>query len=42
MGCAPSKPPDPEGQVEEVILRADVEYLLGQLYLRYAIMPVRE
>jgi hypothetical protein len=37
-----SKPPDPEGQVEEVILRADIEYLLGQLYLRYAIMPVRE
>ena len=37
-----SKPPDPEGQVEEVILRADIEYLLGQLYMRYAIMPVRE
>jgi len=36
-----SKPPDPEGQVEEVILRVDIEYLLWQLYLR-AIMPVRE
>jgi hypothetical protein len=36
-----SKPPDPEGQVEEVILRADIEDLLRQ-HLRYAIMPVRE
>src|SRR5215470_6610427 len=36
------KPPDPEGHVEEVILRAAIEYLLGQPYLRYAIMPVRE
>jgi hypothetical protein len=37
-----SKPPDPEGKVEEEILRGDIEYLLGQLYLRYAIMPLRE
>lgn len=38
-----SKPPDPEGHpIEDVVLRADIEYLLGQLYLRYAIMPVRE
>ncbi len=24
------------------MLRADIEYLLGELYLRYAIMPIRE
>lgn len=37
-----SKPPDPAGQVEEKALRADIEYLLGEIYLRYAITPVNQ
>ena len=37
-----SKPPDPAGQVEEKALRADIEYLLGEIYLRYAITPINQ
>lgn len=37
-----SKPPDPAGQVEENALRADIEYLLGEIYLRYAITPINQ
>lgn len=37
-----SKPPDLDGQVEEVDLRADIEYLLREIYLRYAITPFNE
>jgi len=37
-----SKPPDPAGQVEEKALRADIEFLLGEIYLRYAIAPVNQ
>lgn len=37
-----SKPPDPEGQVEEKALRADIEYLMGEIYLRYAITPMNQ
>jgi hypothetical protein len=37
-----SKPPDLGGQVEEKDLRADIEYLLGQIYLRYAITPINQ
>lgn len=37
-----SKPPDLEGQVEEKDLRADIEYLLREIYLRYAINPFNE
>jgi hypothetical protein len=37
-----SKPPDLAGQVEEKDLRADIEYLLGQIYLRYAITPINQ
>lgn len=35
-----SRPPDPEGQVEEKALRADIQFLLGEIYLRYAITPL--
>ena len=37
-----SKPPDPTGLVEEKALRADIEYLLSEIYLRYAITPVNQ
>ncbi len=37
-----SKPPDPAGQVEEKALRADIEFLLGEIYLRYAITPINQ
>jgi hypothetical protein len=37
-----SKPPDLAGQVEEKDLRADIEYLLSQIYLRYAITPINQ
>jgi len=37
-----SKPPDPAGQVEEKALRADIEYLTGEIYLRYAITPINQ
>jgi hypothetical protein len=37
-----SKPPDLAGQVEEKVLRADIDYLLGEIYLRYAITPVNQ
>lgn len=37
-----SKPPDPAGQVEEKALRADIEYLMGEIYLRYAITPINQ
>jgi hypothetical protein len=37
-----SKPPDLGGQVEEKDLRADIEYLLSQVYLRYAITPINQ
>lgn len=37
-----SKPPDLGGQVEEKDLRADIEYLLSQIYLRYAITPINQ
>jgi hypothetical protein len=37
-----SKPPDLAGKAEELDLRADIEYLLGELHLRYAITPFRE
>lgn len=37
-----SKPPDPTGQVEEKALRADIEYLLSEIYLRYALAPVSQ
>src|SRR5438067_1777745 len=37
-----SKPPDLAGKAEELYLRADIEYLLGELHLRYAIRPFRE
>lgn len=37
-----SKPPDLEGQVEETDLRADIGYLLREIYLRYAINPYNE
>lgn len=37
-----SKPPDLAGQVEEQDLRADIEYLLSQIYLRYAITPMNQ
>lgn len=37
-----SRPPDPEGQVEEKALRADIQFLLGEIYLRYAISPVNQ
>lgn len=42
-----SKPPDlaaagQEEATKEKALRADIEYLLSELYLRYAIMPIRE
>lgn len=37
-----SKPPDPAGQVEEKALRADIEYLTGEIYLRYAMTPVNQ
>lgn len=37
-----SKPPDLAGQVEEKDLRADTEYLLGQIYLRYAMAPINQ
>src|SRR5215217_3772530 len=41
-----SKPPDwaqPGGLNEkEAELRADIQYLLGEIYLRYAITPIRE
>jgi hypothetical protein len=41
-----SKPPDwaqaAATKENELELRADVEYLLGEIYLRYAITPVRE
>ena len=37
-----SKPPDLAGRAEELDLRADIEYLLRELHLRYAIRPFRE
>jgi len=37
-----SKPPDPAGQVAEKDLRADIEYLLDEIYLRYAITPINQ
>jgi len=37
-----SKPPDLAATTKEEELRADIEFLLGELYLRYAIMPIRE
>jgi hypothetical protein len=37
-----SKPPDLAGKVEENDLRADIDYLLGQIYLRYAITPINQ
>jgi hypothetical protein len=37
-----SKPPDLASQTEEKALRSDIEYLLGEIYLRYAITPVNE
>jgi hypothetical protein len=37
-----SKPPDLADITKEQILRADIEYLLGELYLRYTIGPVGE
>jgi len=37
-----SRPPDLAGQVEEKELRADIEYLLSQIYLRYAITPMNQ
>ena len=39
-----SKPPDwaQAGPTEEANLRADIEYLLGELYLRYAVIPIRD
>ena len=37
-----SRPPDLAGQVEEKDLRADIEYLLSQIYLRYAITPINQ
>jgi len=37
-----SKPPDPTGQVEEKALRADIEFLTGEIYLRYAITPINQ
>ena len=37
-----SKPPDPAGQVEEKALRADIEYLTGEIYLRYAVTPINQ
>jgi hypothetical protein len=37
-----SKPPDPAGQVEEKALRADIEYLIGEIYLRYAVTPINQ
>jgi hypothetical protein len=37
-----SKPPDLAGQTEEKALRSDIEYLLAEIYLRYAITPVNE
>src|SRR5438128_1584707 len=37
-----SKPPDLANQTEEKALRSDIEYLLDEIYLRYAITPVNE
>jgi hypothetical protein len=37
-----SKPPDLAGKSEENDLRSDIEYLLGEIYLRYAMTPVNE
>jgi hypothetical protein len=37
-----SKPPDLTGQGQDDALRADIEYLLGQIYLRYAIAPINQ
>jgi hypothetical protein len=37
-----SKPPDLADITKEQVLRADIEYLLGELYLRYTIGPVGE
>jgi hypothetical protein len=38
-----SKPPDENGATpDEKALRADIEYLLGALHLRYSVRPVRE
>jgi hypothetical protein len=39
-----SKPPNlnEEAKETDLVLRADIEYLLGQIYLRYSITPVAE
>ncbi len=37
-----SKPPDLAGENKETELRSDIEYLLDQIYLRYAMTPVNE
>lgn len=37
-----SKPPDPIDIAREQEVRADIEYLLHELHLRYAMLPIRE
>ena len=37
-----SKPPDLAGETKENDLRSDIEYLLDEIYLRYAMTPVNE
>ena len=37
-----SKPPDLAGEIKESDLRSDIEYLLDEIYLRYAMTPINE
>jgi hypothetical protein len=37
-----SKPPDLAGEIKENDLRSDIEYLLDEIYLRYAMTPINE
>lgn len=37
-----SKPPDPADKAKQPYVRADIEYLLRELHLYYAMLPIRE